>query len=258
MQEDVKDKKEDAIEQNLVIKKDLIEKYSPHTRSTIDQSSNYPKNKISLLGYCWGGIIALCYASLYNYNLRNLILLAVPVDSSKDQTILAVWAKNLDTDKLIDEFGHFSGQVLDIGFMMRNPMRYTTDKYLTMAKRNNDKHFMDLFISVEEWLYNTPNIPGTLFKDIINGCYKNNLLIKNGMRLNDGIIDLHRIETPILTIVAENDDLVSPDSTLEIQNCVSSKTKKIIRCKGGHVGLCISSSAHSKLWPEVADWILQN
>ena len=62
----------------------------------------------------------------------------------------------------------------------------------------------------------------------------------------------------IQTIVAENDDLVSPESTMEIENYVSSNTKKMIKFKGGHVGLCISGSAHGQLWPEVADWILMN
>ena len=237
-----------------------INKSGLYTRSSniVAQSSKFQEQKISILGYCWGGIIALCYASLYNENIRNLTLLAVPVDSSKDQTILSMWAKNLDTDKIIDEFGHLNGQVLDIGFMMRNPMRYTTDKYITMAKKFNDKQFMDIFRSVEGWLYNTPNIPGKLFKDIVNECYKNNALLENSMQLNHDIINLQKIDIPIQTIVAENDDLVSPESTMQIENCVSSNTKKMIKFKSGHVGLCISGSAHSQLRPQVADWILTN
>ncbi len=263
MQEEIKDKNTNQM--NLEIKNtkknDLIDKSGSDTSSSsnrVNQNSTYPEQKISILGYCWGGIIALCYASLHNNDIRNLTLLAVPVDSSKDQTILSTWAKNLNADKIIDEFGHLNGQVLDIGFMMRNPMRYTIDKYLTMAKKYNDKEFMDIFRSVEEWLYNTPNIPGKLFKDIINECYKNNSLVKNNMRVNNEIINLKKINVPIQTIVAENDDLVSPESTMEIENCVSSNTKKMIKFKGGHVGLCVSGSAHSQLWPEVADWILIN
>lgn len=141
---------------------------------------------------------------------------------------------------------------------MRNPVRYTVDKYLTMIKKYNDTEFMDIFRSVEGWLYNTPNIPGKLFKDIVNECYQNNSLVKNSIGLNHEVINLHKIDVPIQTIVAENDDLVSSASTMEIENYVSSSTKKMIKFKGGHVGLCISGSAHSQLWPEVADWILAN
>jgi len=241
-------------------KNNLFEKPRPENSSTdrMEYSHKYSEKKISILGYCWGGIIALCYASLHNDNIQNLTLLAVPGDSSKDHTILSTWIKDLDTDKIVDEFGNLNGQILDLGFIMRNPVRYTTDKYLTVAKKYNDKEFMDIFRSVEGWLYNTPNIPGKLFKDIVNECYKNNALVKNGIRLNNEVINLRKIDVPIQTIVAENDDLVSPESTMEIENHVSSNTKKMIKFKGGHVGLCISGSAHSQLWPEVANWILQN
>jgi polyhydroxyalkanoate synthase len=48
--------------------------------------------KVSILGYCWGGIIALIYSALNNENLRSLTLMATPVDFSKDNTILANWS----------------------------------------------------------------------------------------------------------------------------------------------------------------------
>ena len=111
---------------------------------------------------------------------------------------------------------------------MRNLIRYTFDKYITMVKNYNDKEFIDLFIAVERWLYDTPIIPEKFFKQIINDCYKNNLLIKNIMKVNGNLIDLKNIHVPLLTIVAEKDDLVSPASTLEVNNHVSSNERKTI------------------------------
>jgi polyhydroxyalkanoate synthase len=213
-------------------------------------------NKVSIFGYCWGGIIALIYAALNNENLRSLTLMAAPVDFSKDNTILANWSRVIDSEKIVDEFGHLDGQVLDIGFLMRNPPRYTFDKYLNLFKRSNDKQYVDNFISVEKWLYDTPIIPGNLYRQVINDCYKNNLLILNKMKADGNIIDLKKITAPLLTIVAENDDLVSPESTLAITDYVSSKDKASLTIPGGHIGLCISTKAHEKLWPEAAKWII--
>jgi polyhydroxyalkanoate synthase subunit PhaC len=215
-------------------------------------------NKLSILGYCWGGIIALIYAALNTQNVRTLTLMAAPVDFSKDNTVVANWSRVIDSDQIVDEFGHLDGQVLDIGFLMRNPPRYTFDKYLNLFKGYNDKQFVDDFISVEKWLYDTPIIPGNLYRHIINDCYKDNLLISNKMNVDGNIIDLKKITAPILTIVAENDDLVSPESTLAIKDYVSSKDKASLTIAGGHVGLCISKMAHEKLWPEAAKWILSN
>jgi polyhydroxyalkanoate synthase subunit PhaC len=233
--------------------------YVNYVRDAIqDIKDKTGKNKVSILGYCWGGIIALIYSALNNENVRNLTLMAAPVDFSKDNTILANWARVIDSDQIVDEFGHLDGQVLDIGFLMRNPPRYTFDKYLNLFERYNDKQFVDDFISVEKWLYDTPIIPGNLYRRVINDCYKSNLLISNKMKADGNIIDLKKITAPLLTIVAENDDLVSPESALAIKDYVSSKDKASLTIAGGHVGLCISKMAHEKLWPEAAKWILSN
>ena len=214
------------------------------------------QSKISILGYCWGGIIALIFASFYNKFIKNLTLMAAPIDFSKDTTILSTWAKSIDVDRLVEEFSHIDGQILDVGFIMRNPVRYFFDKYITMAKKYKNKEFIDTFIAVERWLYDTPIIPEKYFKQIVNDCYKNNLLIKGIMKVDGNIINLKNVNIPLLTIVAEKDDLVSPESTLEVNNYTSSKEKKTIRAPGGHVALCISKESHEKMWPEVAEWIL--
>ncbi len=218
------------------------------------------ESKTSILGYCWGGIFALIHASLNPEDIRNLVLMAVPVDFSKDDTILARWSRAIDVDGMMDEFGHMDGQVLDLGFLMRNPPRYSFDKYLKLFQRAYDPEFVDTFIDVERWLYDTPPIPGVLHKQIINDCYRNNLLISGQMEAaKDGKkqkVDLKKISAPVLSITADKDDLVSPASSVAINDYISSKDKSVLNNPGGHVALCISSVAHKKLWPEVAKWLL--
>lgn len=219
------------------------------------------ESKISILGYCWGGIFALIHTSLNLQDVRNLVLMAVPVDFNKDDTILAKWSKAIDVNSMMDEFGHMDGKVLDLAFLMRNPPRYSFDKYLKFFQRFYDMEFVDTFIDVERWLYDTPPIPGVLCRQIINDCYRNNLLISGGMEITgkDGKkqrVDLKKISVPILSIIAENDDLVSPDSSAAINDHISSKDKSILKNPGGHVALCISSNVHRRLWPEVAKWLL--
>jgi polyhydroxyalkanoate synthase len=215
--------------------------------------------KVSILGYCWGGIFALIYTALNNGNVRNLALMATPVDFNKDETVLGAWSKAIDTDSMMDEFGQMDGQLLDMIFLMRNPPRYAFDKYLKFLERLHDKEFVSTFIDTESWLYDTPPIPGNLNLQIINDCYKHNLLASNKMELDSGKrqkIDLRKVTDPLLTIVAERDDIVSLESALAVNDCVSSKDKATLRNPGGHVALCISNEAHRKLWPEVAKWVL--
>lgn len=220
------------------------------------------ESKISILGYCWGGIFALIHTSLNPQDVRNLVLMAVPVDFNKDDTILAKWSKAIDVNSMMDEFGHMDGQVLNLEFLMCNPPRYGFDKYLKFFQSSYDREFVEPFIDVERWLlYDTPPIPGILYRQIINDCYRNNLLISSKMEITgkddkNQKVDLKKISVPVLSIIAENDDLVSPDSSAAINDHISSKDKSILKNPGGHVELCISGNAHRKLWPEVAKWLL--
>lgn len=214
-------------------------------------------DKVSLLGYCWGGIPALIYASLHKERLSSLIVMATPVDTSKDDGILAKWAKLIDAKRLVAEYGHMNGQILDIAFFMRNPIRYGILKYISLWKRFNDRSFIDTFVAVERWLYNTPFVPGKLYEQIIEECYKKNILVHDRAELDGISFSLRSIDDiPLLTIVAENDDLTSPESTIAVNYHVSSKDKSILKIPGGHVGLCISTAAHKNLWPEVARWVI--
>lgn len=212
--------------------------------------------KVSILGYCWGGIMALIYSALHADSVNRLALMAVPVDTDRDDSILSVWAKALDSDKIASEFGHMDGQVLDLGFIMRNPPRFAFDKYVKFFEKMHDKGFVDTFIAVERWLYNTPPIPGNLYRDIINDCYKRNALFKSEMMLDGRKVDLSKIDMPVLAISAEHDDLASPASTLAVLDAVSSKDKDSMKMPGGHVGLCVGGSAHKNLWPQVAKWFI--
>ncbi len=235
-----------------------VEDYVKILHSVMDIiTSRHKKNdKISILGYCWGGLISIIFTALHPDRVNALALLASPVDSSKDNSLLAVWARSIDADMIIQEFGHMDGQILDLAFIMRNPPRNLCDKYLKLFKNFNDKHFVNSFLAVENWLFRTPPIPGVLYRQIINDLYKRNLLIRNDIKINGKAVDLKKIDVPLLNIVAENDDLVSPASSLAVNEYVSSVDKKSIKIPGGHVGLLISKRAHEKLWPEVADWIL--
>src|SRR5215213_3084686 len=148
------------------------------------QGQGKKNKKISILGYCWGGILALIYTALEAANtiqnhdddktVKSLTLMATPVDFSKENTILANWSRAVNIDKMIHEFGNMNGQILDLAFAMRNPPRYIFDKYFKLFKKLDDKEFVNTFIDVERWLYNTPPVPGILHSQIINNCYKDN------------------------------------------------------------------------------------
>ncbi len=67
------------------------------------------------------------------------------------------------------------------------------------------------------------------------------------MQFNGESIDLSKITMPLLTIVAEDDDLVSPESTLAVASYVSSKDKLSLTIPGDHISLCVSTDGAQEI-----------
>lgn len=260
---------------NNITLKDYVDYIDRSVDIIISKNLGKGIEKVSILGYCWGGIVSLIYSSLKQEKIKKLILMATPVDFSKDNTTVAKWSKAVNIDKLVDNFGHFDGSLLDFIFHMRNPSQYIFDKYFRLFKNPPSKESMDTFKDVEKWLHDTPPIPGKMYKKIINDCYKGNLLIVSEMELEDShddqgqeiaeeekkskeiknIIDIRKINIPLLSIIADKDTLVSKESSLAINNYIQSEEKEVFTISSGHVALCIGKTAHQNLWPKVAKWI---
>lgn len=212
------------------------------------------EKKISLYGYCWGGIFALIYSALYPENVKNLILHATPFDLENPPTPIEHWTKHLNADKLVDAFGNIPGIFLNIAFLMRNPI----EAYLKYPRFFSELRTWDeisQFGSIETWLYDSRPIIGHVFREIVDDIYKKNKLANNEMKIGEKLVDLKRITMPILNIVGGEDDLVPPESSRNITTKVPSSDSRLIEFPTGHVGLCISSRAHEKLWPEVTQWL---
>lgn len=210
--------------------------------------------KVSLLGYCWGGIFALIYAAMYPQNVKNLILHATPTDIEKEETTIENWTAHLNVNNLIDAFGNVPGWFLNLAFFLRNPveMLLKYPKYFS-EPRNLDE--IKQFFAIETWLYDSIPIIGEIYREIVEQVYRNNLLIKNKMKVGNDIINLKNITMPVLNIVGTEDDLVPPSASKSVIDVIGSTDKKLIEFPTGHVGLCISRNAHEKLWPEVGKWL---
>ncbi|MGA9842188.1 MAG: alpha/beta fold hydrolase [Nitrososphaeraceae archaeon] len=230
------------------------EEYLENAVEKIKEITN--SDKVSLLGYCWGGLFALIYTSTHQENVKNLILHATPVDIDKKKTIIENWTAHLNADNLVDVFGNIPGWLLNLAFLMRNPVEAML-KYPRYFSEPRSLDEITQFFAIEMWLYDSRPIIGEVYREIVDQVYRKNLFIKNKMKVGSDIINLKNITIPLLDIVGTKDDLVPASATTSVINAVGSTDKKLIEFPTGHVGLCISNMAHEKLWPEVGNWIAQ-
>jgi polyhydroxyalkanoate synthase subunit PhaC len=245
----------------------------------IDKSVDFIKkitksDKISLFGYCWGGDLALMYAALHPEKIKNLITIATPGDFNLDNSLLSVWTKSMKEGYLLDAFGNVPSMLLNTAFNIRRPIEYS-HKYFHFFEQPHDLESIVEFFATETWLNDSPPIIGEIYREFVEYCYKQNLLIQNKMKIEDRsnnsnnnddgnnyeendwtTVNLKNITMPFLNVVAEKDDLVAPESSKALNDVLTeSHDKELIEFKSGHVGLMIGKRAHKELWPKVGQWI---
>ncbi|HEU5120663.1 MAG TPA: alpha/beta fold hydrolase [Candidatus Nitrosocosmicus sp.] len=214
--------------------------------------------KISILGYCWGGDLALMLAALYPDKIKNIVTFATPGDFSIDNNLLSVWTKNINADTIVDTFGNTPSSFINSSFLLRSPIDilHKYPHFFLEGGKPKDLEFIMQFFATENWLYDSPPIIGEIYRQFVDDCYKKNLLIKNALVIDENKkIDLRKIKQPFLNVIAKKDDLVDPASSRAINEVIGSTDKSIIEFNSGHVGACISSRAHMELWPKVGEWL---
>lgn len=213
--------------------------------------------QLNLLGYCMGGTMSAIYTSLYTEQIRNLILMAAPIDFSGDEGLLNLWtrAEYFDVDALVDAFGNCPGSFLQSTFQMRSPIQNFFVKYQTLFDKMDSRDFLDNYLAMEHWANDNIPVAGETFRQFVKCFYQRNELIKGQFRLDDQPISLGDITCPVLTLVAEHDDLVPPSSTLALKQYVGSTDVTTMTIDAGHIGLAVGSKSHRQLWPKAAMWI---
>ena len=217
--------------------------------------NNNSSDKITLHGYCMGSSMSAMYTSLHQEKIKNLVTIAPVIDTSKDTTVIANISKQMDIDKLVSSIGYLPPEKLYECYSILKPFKQGVNKYFNLIENIDNETFVQNFLRIEKWLYDTPPIAGETIKQWINDIYKKNLLVKNQFKLGTTIVDLKKINVPLLNIVAEEDHLVSPECSVPLNEVVSSEDKRLIRFHTGHVGLIASSYSQNNVLPKVGQWI---
>ncbi len=232
---------------------DYINGYIDRCVDVIRQRSK--QEKINLLGICQGGAFSLCYTSLHQDKVKNLITTVTPVDFQTKNDMLSHLARNIDTDACVDALGNVSGDLLNWSFMMLKPFRLMGQKYMDLVDIVDDKTKLKNFLTMENWIFDSPDQAGEAYREFIKQFYQENKLVKAEVKIGEDTVDLGRITVPILNIYARDDHLVPPDSSRALQGCITSDDYSEMEFPGGHIGIYVSSRAQKTLPPAIADWI---
>lgn len=210
---------------------------------------------LNLMGICMGGTFSVMYAALHPEKVHSLITTVTPTNFDTKQGLLHVWMKKMDIDRIIDAYGNMSGDALNAIFLLLNPARLMIDKYVGFAENMDKKEFVENFIRMEKWIFDSPDVPGETFRQFVKDCYQKNLLIKNEMELDGKRVDLRNLTMPVLNFYGKYDHLVPPESCEVLTSAVTSDDTEDVCLETGHIGIYVSSRCQQKFAPKIAEWL---
>jgi polyhydroxyalkanoate synthase len=211
--------------------------------------------KVSLMGVCLGGTFAVIYAALHPEKIRNLITTATPTHFDTPKGLLHIWLKEIDVDRLVDAFGNLPGNLVNTAFLLMNPPRLFLDKYLGFLENMDNKEFVENFIRMEKWIFDSPDVPGETVRQLLKDLYQGNRLVHNQMELEGRRVDLGQITMPLLNIYGRYDHLVPPEACEVLTKSVGSRDCQDICLDTGHIGIYVSARFQKEIVPTIAAWL---
>jgi polyhydroxyalkanoate synthase len=212
-------------------------------------------DKIHLMGICMGGTFCVIYSALHPEKIKNLITTVTPTNFDTNQGLLHIWMKDMDVDQIVDTYGNIPGDIMNMGFLLLNPARLMIDKYVGFIENMANKKFVENFVRMEKWIFDSPDVPGETFRQFIRDCYQKNLLIQSKMEVGGKRVNLKKITMPILNYYGKYDHLVPPEACDLLTSSVGSKDAEDICLDTGHIGIYVSSKCQKEFAPRIARWL---
>ncbi|HNY51054.1 MAG TPA: class III poly(R)-hydroxyalkanoic acid synthase subunit PhaC [Smithella sp.] len=211
--------------------------------------------KINLMGICMGGSFSIMYSALHPDKIKNLVTTVTPSSFDTDKGLLHIWMRDLDVDGIINTYGNIPGDLMNFGFLLLNPARLMIDKYVGFMENMDNKDFVENFVRMERWIFDSPDVPGATFRQFVEDCYKRNLLIQSRMVLGGQRVDLKNLTMPLLNFYGQYDHLVPPEACNQLTKAVGSRDVEDICLETGHIGIYVSSKFQKMFAPKIVHWL---
>lgn len=216
-------------------------------------------SNLSLVGYCLGATLSVCYAALHpEAPVKNLVLMAAPLDFS-EKGLLRTWLdpEYFNVDIIADAYGLIPAEFIDFGSKMLKPLNNFVLTYTNLFDKILDDRAVESWLSMHKWVNDGVPFPGEAFKQWIKDFYRDNKLVRGQLTARGRRIDLSQIRANLLNIIADRDHITLPSQSKPVMGLVSSPDKEQIILPGGHVGLVVGRNATKHLWPALDNWLSQ-
>ncbi|WP_153503681.1 alpha/beta fold hydrolase [Cumulibacter manganitolerans] len=233
-----------------------VDFYLPRAFKIAQRDSGSPG--IHVIAYCFGAIFGLMYqGSRGNSPIRALTTLAAPVDFRKMPVYTQPFQDgSIRPRDVITDEGIVPAAVVARTLAMRTPTYDVTQAVGLWEKLAGDPKSgaIEAHAAMTGWVRDHVNFPGVAFEQFVRDFLNGNGFVNRTARVGNRPVALDRIDIPILSVVAERDDLVPPAASYPLRDLVPEGVYNEVVLPAGHVGLVLGGTAKKITIPAIVDF----
>ncbi|RMG15585.1 MAG: alpha/beta fold hydrolase, partial [Planctomycetota bacterium] len=214
--------------------------------------------QVDLVGYCLGGTLAALFAARFPARVRRLVAINAPVAFGDwpHMDLFRAWTKpeHFPLAALVRAHGNMPGALILQGFLNTQPVASAT-KWAHLGERMHDADFAARSFALESWNLDSVDVPGRLYRRLIEDLYRDDLLAQGRFELAGQAVDLGRIDCPLLVVSSRSDTTCPPEAARALLELASSERKELLELRGGHVLSVVGPRAPKTLHGALAAWL---
>jgi len=208
--------------------------------------------RVPLVGFCFGGLLALLYAALRPEAVARVVPVAVPIEMA------APFAPTI-VEYVARMFGNVPGwwirSWLNAGVPSPSQLsRYIADELEEPALLRTAAGAR-VARALEPWLDSDVPLTGQVFREAMCNAYWNRDLAESRFRVGSRVAALENIRCPVLNVNGERDKLVPPASSQALVERLGEGVVTNLVFPATHLGLLLGAAAHAELWPRIGAWL---
>ena len=233
-----------------------LTRYIARLGSAADAMRAATGQKLAILGYCMGGLLAVALGQARPDLVRALALLATPWDFHAERAEQARLLGSL-AGPLTRSFGALNEvpvDVLQTFFMALDPLN-SARKFMRFGALPQGAPGEAEFVALEDWLNDGIPLAMPVMREALAGWYGDNLPGQGQWLVDGRPVVPEEIDLPSLLIVPRADRIVPPATAAALADRLPDATRPDVSL--GHIGMMVGHSARGDVWEPLATWLLR-
>ena len=220
----------------------------------LDAAVDLTGGKMTLAGYCMGGLLALALARLRPGSIAGLALLATPWnfhagDGGRARALAALVPA---LEPQLQLFGVLPVDSLQMLFAGLDPFGIQR-KFEAFAAIDPDSERARLFVALEDWLNDGIPLAAPVARECLTGWYGENRPARGQWIVAGAPVEPARLDLPAIVLMPAKDRIVPPESAAVL--AAAMPRCRALTVPAGHIGMVVGSGMKTAVWEPLRDWI---